>query len=73
MQRINHYCPHCRSEKLERCFAVSRELWGWSDHCLECGWRGHSPYWVDRAVPSQLRDEEELREPFADWGDGQGE
>ena len=69
-RRINFYCPECRGESLERCFAVSKELWGWSDHCKDCGWRGHAPYWVDRTVERDDRPHEERT--FIDYPNGQG-
>ena len=69
--RVHHFCPVCKNEKLDRCFAVSKELWGWSDWCQKCDWRGQSPYWVDRWA--DVFDEMPDREPFIDWPNGQGE
>lgn len=65
----NHSCPECLSENLERPFGFSKELWGYSWHCLDCQWRG------TRAVfnhGEHSADERPDREPFTDWPNGQG-
>lgn len=88
-RHIVTYCPHCDSDRLERCFGADRltpekewirlqirraELWGWSDFCLDCGWRGQAPQWRDRWAPvPRHEDEPDEPEPFDRWPNGQGE
>jgi predicted RNA-binding Zn-ribbon protein involved in translation (DUF1610 family) len=71
MTHVYYSCPTCKSENLERCFAVSKELWGYSWHCLDCGWRGVS---ADRFVDRDAFEDERPveRESFTDWPNGQG-
>jgi hypothetical protein len=64
------YCPECNGENLERPFAFSKELFGYSWHCLDCNWRGLSAGF-DRD-PRPDVDERPEREPFTDWPNGQG-
>ena len=65
---IVNYCPQCDSDRLERCFGVSAVLWGWSDHCLSCNWRGQAPQWRDRWAPvPRHEDEPDEQVPFLDY------
>ncbi len=63
-------CPTCQSEHLDRVFAHSKELFGYSWHCLDCDWRGLSA--VRYREPDDREDREPEREPFTDWPNGQG-
>lgn len=68
MSRIVECCQQCGSDRLERCFGVSKELWGWSHHCLDCNWRGQGRLHVDRWAPvPRHEDEYEEPEPFLDY------
>lgn len=74
MANVYYSCPveTCGSEDLERRFAVSKELWGYSWLCKECGWAGvKAEIFIDRDA-RDYEDRRVDREPFTDWPNGQG-